>query len=80
MFASRADALTFRDDLVAELASIETDGWHAKPTLEGAELYLGMSVARVRGRLDSRGYRVHDRTAPKVEQEGWNAMLEVRPS
>lgn len=80
MFEDRDDALSFRDELVPLFDADETDGFHLSLTLEGAEVRLGMGVARVRGRLDSRGYRVYDRTTPEIKNEGWDAMLEVRPS
>ena len=78
MFDSREDALAFRDQLVAELDRIETDGWHVSPRLEGATLRLAAGTARVRGHLDGRGYRIEDRTDDETDADGWDAELVVR--
>lgn len=79
MFESEADALAFRDDLVEELGRIETDGWEVSPTLEGATIKLGAGTARVRGSLDSAGYRVADTTDSEVANSGWESQLTVKP-
>lgn len=79
MFDSQDKALAFRDEVVAELAPLETDGFDVSLTFDGVDVLLGTGTARVRGHLDSAGYRVRDRTTAETEADGWAAQLKVQP-
>lgn len=79
MFDSQDNALAFRDDLVQQLDRADTAGWKVSPTLEGATIKLGAGTARVRGTLDSAGYRVRDTTDSDVTASGWESELTVKP-
>lgn len=80
MFDSEDKALAFRDDIVAELDGIETDGFVVSARLDGVDVLLGDGTALVRGHLDGQGYRVTDRTTDEIESDGWAAQLKVLPS
>lgn len=80
MFDSEDKALAFRDDIVAELDGIETDGFVVSARLDGATVTLGTGTALVRGHLDGQGYRVRDRTTDEIESDGWESKIMVLPS